>query len=138
MRHAFDVTYAVHRTEEENRHRRNAQPRYGATKRSAARTVANVPLNPSDNLDSQVEKTRRRYGGKVANEVAERCIPYALNSEYLPQTSSSAFELNMNCAAILQRRQREHAPGHSTVGVNKAQHQGKAGQVPMMATNSHV
>ena len=138
MRHAFDVTYAVHRTEEENRHRRNAQPRHSAIKRNAARTVAHVSLNPSDNLDSQVEKTRRRYGDKVANEVAERCIPYALNNDHSPQTSSSAFELNMNCAAILQRRQRDHAPGHSSVGVNKAQHQRKAGQVPMMATNSHV
>lgn len=67
LKEAFDVTYAVHRMEEEGARRRAYNGRGGA-----GRAGFLQGLNEEDDEDEDIELTKKRYGAEVSRAIEEK------------------------------------------------------------------
>lgn len=67
LKEAFDVTYAVHRMEEEGNRRRAYNGPGGAGKAGFLHG-----LNEEDDEDDDIELTRRRYGAEVSKAIEDK------------------------------------------------------------------
>ena len=101
LREAFDVSSAVHRIEEETKHRAQTSP-------EAQRHHVWHPINSGgDDENDALAHARHRYGNAAARAIAER--RHVQSSK--PQRSAHAkmrqgFNLNLDGATILERRKR--------------------------------
>lgn len=110
LREAFDVSFAVHRIEEEMQH----NLRIGAAaKREAAWHRMNTD---ADDASAAVDAARRRHGAAAARAIADRRRPPPGTPAGREQAAVTAksFTLNMEGATILARRNQTGAKAATT------------------------
>lgn len=109
LKEAFDITYAVHRMEEEGARRRKYKGRGGAGARGFLQG-----LNEDDEEEEEEEENTQRTGATVAAETARTSnvsatVPTAPSSK-ARRAGPGMFELDMDSATLLGRRHKR-VPG---------------------------
>jgi hypothetical protein len=119
LKEAFDITYAVHRMEEEGARRRKYHGRGGAGARGF---LGGLNEDDEDEEDEEVEVEQEREKSKsagAAGYAGGRAGPRDRGRN--PATPRSAgpkgFELDMDGATLLGRRHRHHKAGGAGVGM---------------------
>ncbi|WFD19403.1 MAPK-activated protein kinase Srk1 [Malassezia caprae] len=99
LREAFDVSFAVHRIEEEMRE---------AQKRDAGSLRSRIWKNPSgangDPSRSDVDRAKQRHGNLAARIIADKQAAHSAPPS--GRGGADAFSLTLNGATILERRKR--------------------------------
>ncbi|WFD23017.1 MAPK-activated protein kinase Srk1 [Malassezia equina] len=99
LREAFDVSFAVHRIEEEMR---EAQKHDANSMRSHMWT--NIPGGRGDVTQSDVDRAKKRHGILAAKIIAEKQA--ARSAPLSVRGPTDTFSLSLNGATILERRKR--------------------------------
>lgn len=129
LKEAFDITYAVHRMEEEGARRRAYNGRGGAGERGF---LSGLNEDDEDDDEEEVEEARRKHGDAAGRAVAQVANTNTAAGPAAPQkstvrqvyeggragqrdrgsrkgpaaTGSRGFELDMDAATLLGRRHR--------------------------------
>ncbi|KAJ7068119.1 kinase-like domain-containing protein [Mycena amicta] len=106
LKEAFDVTYAVHRMEEEGARRRKYKGRGGAGVRGFL-----GGLNEDDEEDFEVEETTKTGGIATGGFAGGRAGPRDRGRNAAPKSAGKGFELDMDGATLLGRRHRGKGAG---------------------------
>ncbi|WFD30199.1 MAPK-activated protein kinase Srk1 [Malassezia sp. CBS 17886] len=108
LREAFDVSFAVHRVEEEMRNHMRLSPRPGV------RTGAWAPFTDvARDVHGEADAAARRHGRAAANAILERRARHKEDRTAPPASAPVSFNLRLEGASILQRRERALGTTHS-------------------------
>ncbi|KAK7049671.1 MAPK-activated protein kinase Srk1 [Paramarasmius palmivorus] len=112
LKEAFDVTYAVHRMEEEGARRRKYNGRGGA----GVRGFLNG-LNEDDEDDEEEDSVPAR-NTKAAPSTARQAPAQETASSRTRRSAQKGFELDMDGATLLGRRHKRGVGGRGAVGMS--------------------
>jgi serine/threonine-protein kinase RCK2 len=114
LKEAFDITYAVHRMEEEGARRRAYKGRGGA-----GRAGFLVGLNEEDDeeLDEETTDSSRSQGQRTQQQHRELYDGRAGQRD-MPRRHAKPFELSIDGATLLGRRQLREAQGRTPMDLS--------------------
>lgn len=117
LREAFDVSFAVHRIEEERACNERMMHAGGGHRAAAWRKI-----NPGYDPLAEVSTARYRYGNQTANLISDKRASAGLTDKGAKPSSPNSFNLSLDNSSILERRRRAiNSPNSSGPTVQSAQ-----------------